>query len=57
MSDNQDNYHIKIDGPGLSLDRDLPKVIGEQVVVLVLTGKIPFSAQGRMGKGPSAAVG
>lgn len=31
-------YTVKIDGPGLSLERVVPKDVGERVVVLLLTG-------------------
>lgn len=33
------SYKIKIEGAGLTLDREVSKEIGEQVVVLLLTGK------------------
>ena len=32
------NYSVKIEGNGLSLDREVPKEIGDKIVVLVLTG-------------------
>lgn len=32
-------YKIKIEGAGLSVDREVPKDIGDQIVVLLLTGR------------------
>lgn len=42
MADNI-TYKITIEGAGLSLDREVPKEIGEQVVVLLLTGAAPVT--------------
>ena len=46
MTENS-TYKISIEGAGLSLEREVPKDIGEQVVVLLLTGTaaIPQTAQ------------
>jgi hypothetical protein len=34
----QEGYRVKVEGLGLSLERDVPKEVGDQVVVLIVTG-------------------
>ncbi len=52
MTENS-TYKISIEGAGLSLEREVPKDIGEQVVVLLLTGTaaVPQAAQPATGAG------
>jgi hypothetical protein len=40
----EDVFKIKIDGPGLTLDRDVPKELANRVLVLLLTGVEPAGA-------------
>ncbi len=39
---NQQIYHIKISGPGIELEREVPREVGDQIVVLALTGTSPL---------------
>src|SRR5215471_5718052 len=50
MSD--ETYKVSIKGPGLALERQVPKTISDQLVVLLLTGNPP-----RITTSPAAALG
>lgn len=49
-------YKIKIEGAGLSLDREVSKEIGEQVVVLLLTGAASVAPAVHAAVTPAPAV-
>lgn len=48
-------YKVKIEGPGLSLERRVSKEVGDQVVVLLLTGRASSSAAPVQHSAPTSA--
>ncbi len=37
----QQVYSIKVSGPGIELEREVPREVGDQIVVMALTGVLP----------------
>ncbi|MEO1119100.1 MAG: hypothetical protein AAFX75_14565 [Pseudomonadota bacterium] len=53
-----ESYSIRLTGPGLTIDREIPKELAEQVVLLVMTGQAPrVAAIPATPAAPGSAVG
>lgn len=49
MSEEEEGFKVRLEGPGLTIDREISKAVADQIVLVLVTGQAPVAPRGGVG--------